>query len=864
MNRNLLKIFAVSIFMLFNSLWGASSILSDTLKTYTSGNPVSSDSVISSDSLSTDSLKSKKKDELKAVVYASSRDSLIFDVKSKKMFLYGKGEIKYDKTDLQSGFVELNFNSSQLKAKGIETIDSLGEKLTEETPILSDNGEQYKGSELTYNFKTKQGTISLAENQQGNKTFRGQKVRKVSKDIFFVKDGVFTTCKGNPPVTYFTAKQMKIIQKDKVIAKWIFMWVAGVPIPIPVPFAVFPLDRGRHSGLILPSYGDDATRGFYLRGLGYYFAINDYIDLSLVGDYYFKGGWGARSRLRYKKRYLYNGEVNLGYSRVAVDNPGEPNYTRRTDWNLSVRHSQAFNPTAKLNVNVKYYTSDYLSNNSVNYDKLYQQNVISNATFSKRWENGTSLTLNYYRSQNLKSGDITEKLPGLSLNLPIVYPFRSKLSSSGKLKWYEKIGLKYNGTLRNQHSIRNNEEKWKAGMQHSVGINTSTKIGYINFSPSFNYKEKWYNHHTEYNNFSHYSLDADSNLVPIDSIVTSRVKSYDFVRTFNLSFSASTKIYGMANINALGIGAFRHTVMPSVSYTYQPDFSTDKYPYYGEYQKVDGTVVRYDKYSNELFGGVSSNESQSVNFNLNNVYEIKTLKDPRDTTSNSKKIKLLNWSISSRYNFSADSLNLSDMRLSYRTSIGDYLSFSGSSSYTFYDYDGTHRINKFLATENKGLMRITGTSFSVNSRISGEKIKALAASKDTSNIDKINRKRDLLNQFSIDETDNSIPWSLDFTYNYRFSKPTPLPGDVRSSIAAGLSFNLTKGWKFTFRSNYDFVTKEISAPVFTAYRDMGCWEMLFTWHPIGVYRGFRFNIHLKAPELRDIKIEKSKDIFSGR
>ena len=217
------------------------------------------------------------------------------------MFLYGKGEIKYEKTDLQSGFVELNFTSSELKAKGIERVDSLGKKIIGETPILSDNGEQYKGSKLTYNFKTKQGIISLAENQQGDKIFRGNKVRKVSKNIFFVKDGVFTTCKGNPPITYFTAKQMKIIQKDKIIAKWIFMWIAGVPIPIPVPFAVFPLNRGRHSGLILPSYGEDAARGFYLRGLGYYFAISDYIDLSLVGDYYFKGGWGARSRFRYKK-----------------------------------------------------------------------------------------------------------------------------------------------------------------------------------------------------------------------------------------------------------------------------------------------------------------------------------------------------------------------------------------------------------------------------------------------------------------------------------------------------------------------------------------------------------------------------------
>ena len=825
---------------------------------------VVSDSLLATDSTAADSATNKS--QLKAVVYASAQDSLVFDVKSKKMFLFTKGDIKYDKTELTAAFVELDFISSELKAKGIEKTDSLGKMVLEDLPHLSDNGETYSGKELTYNFKTKQGTITLAENQQGDKIFRGEKVRKVTDNIFFVQDGIFTTCKGNPPVTYFTAKEMKIIQKDKIIAKWIFMWIGGVPLPIPVPFAVFPLDRGRHSGLILPSYGQDALRGFYLRGLGYYWAINDYMDLSAVGDYYFKGGWGARSRFRYKKRYSFNGEANFGYSYIGIGNKGEPNYTRRTDWNLSWRHSQSFTPTAKLNVNLKYYTSDYLANNSVNYDKLYQQNVISNATFSKRWDSGVSLNMNYYRSQNLKSGAIQEKLPDLSLNLPIIYPFRSSFSSPAKMKWYEKIGLKYNGAFRNQHNRTSASDLWKLGVQHNLTLNSSAKIGYFNISPSVNYREKWYNHHTKIYDFVHPVTDANGGTSYVDSIVTSRVKSYDFVRSFNLSFSASTKIYGMANINALGIEAFRHTVIPSVSYSYQPDFSSDKFSYYDSYEKANGTVVRYDKYSNEIFGGVSGSERQNARFSVNNIYEIKTSKDPTDTTSRQRKIKLLTWSVSSQYNFNADSLNLSDMNLRYRTSIGDYLSFNGGTSFTFYDFNGGRKINRFLVSEKKGLMRLTGTSISINSRISGDKIKALANSTtdEDSLKEKLRLQKNRNNQFDVDETDTSIPWSLDFTYNYRFSKPTPLPGIVSSSVAASLSFNLTKGWKFTFRSNYDFIREEVSAPVVSVYRDMGCWEMMFTWHPVGVYRGFRFNIHLKAPELRDIKLEKSKNIFSGR
>ncbi len=814
----------------------------------------------------------RKKDELDAVVYSSAKDSLIFDVKQKKMYLFNESEIKFKETDLTAGEIDVDFETKDLRARGIRGVDSTGAETVVQTPSLTDKGENYKGAELSYNFQTKRGVITMAENKQGYKIFRGQKVNKVAENIYFVRDGIFTTCEGNPPVTYFKAKEMKIIKGDKIIAKWIWMYIGGVPLPVPVPFAVFPLSKGRRSGIIIPTYGQDARRGFYFRGGGYYFALSDYADLTLLGDLYFKGGYGLRSRFRYKKRYDFAGELNLGYSNMSIGEAGDPDFERRKDWEIRWKHAQTFTPNTKLNVNVKFYSSDYLANNSVDYDNLYRQNVVSTAKFTHRWDGGSSVNLNYYRMQNLKTGDLTEKLPELSYNLPIIYPFAS---GGSKKKFYEKIGIHYRSRLRNEHTIKNDESEWRAGAQHDVAINASGKIGYFNLTPAITYTEKWYDKYREITNYVHEITNENGETIKVDSLVERNVYAFAPVRTFDFRISTSTKFYGMAQINGFGIEAFRHTVNPTVSYVYKPDFSEEKFGYYGSYTKADGSTVKYDKFSNGIFGGSGAGESQRLDFSINNVFEIKTMKDPTDTTSQQKKIKLLNLNIGSSYNFAADSIRLSDLRVSYRTSVGDILSFNGNSTFTFYDQRGSAKINEFLISAKKGLLRQTGSNFSVNLRLTGEKIKELAGKNERKNEEgqgddffkndysSYRDSRDLM-QAEVDETDFSLPWSLNLTYNYGFSKPSPAPGVSRSSVSASLSFNLTKKWKFTMRGNYDFVNKEVSAPVFTAYRDLGCWEMFFTWYPIGTYRGFRFNIRLKAPELRDIKLEKSKDIFSGR
>lgn len=806
-------------------------------------------------------------DEVDAVVYASASDSLLFDVKNKKMNIYGNGELKYKQTDLVSGKIIIDFPTNELEAFGVaDTADTTGETFVE-TPQLTEEGETYQGSYIKYNFQTQRGYISLAKNEEEGSRYEGQRIKKVSKDVFFIEDGIYTTCGGEDPVTYFTAKKMKVIHKDKIIAEWIFMYIGGVPLPVPLPFAVFPAESGRRSGIIAPSYGRIGNRGWYFRNFGYYLALSDYMDLALTGDYYTRGGWGTRSRFRYAKRYNYSGNINAGYSVITTGEENDPDRTKQIDWNLSVFHNQQFNPSTRLDANLQFQSSTYLENNSVSYDDLLKQDIISNATLNKRWDNGTSLVLNYSRRQNLQSGNIYETLPSASYNVPVFYPFRDKYSTSRDQQWYELIGVNYSGKLTNQRNKIEGDLNIRGGVQHNVSVNASPKVGYFNFTPAVNYTEKWYNKRIEKEVVPEYSVDSLGNVDTTYSVVDKDIKEINFVRTFDFSLSTQTKLYGMFNINNFGVEAIRHTVTPSISYNYRPDFSEDKFGYYGEYVDVNGELVSYDLYQNEVFGGVSSGESQSINFSVGNVFEMKTLKDPTDTTSQQEKIQLLNLTASTGYNFAADKFKLSDLRLNYRTQVGNWLNFSGSSIYSFYIYkDGL--INKFLVSEGRGLFRLTNFNFTISTTLSGEKLsgeeRRSGFGEDEESDYAAFNKSDYIALYDEVPSDFSIPWNLSLNYNYNMSKANPDNPTIRSTIGANLSMNLTEKWKLTFRGNYDFDANELTAPQVTIYRDLDCWEMNFTWNPIGTYSGFRFEIRMKAPELRDIKVTKTRDIFTGR
>lgn len=832
------------------------------------------------DSLSqADITKSKKKYDVDAIVYSSASDSLIFEVPKKKMFLYGSAALKYKTTELKSGQIFVDYKTNELDAFGIaDTADTAKVKL-KETPRLTEGSDTYEGELIKYNFRNQRGYISLAKNKNKGQNYTGEDVNKVDKDTYFIKKGAFTTCDSDTPHTYFGASEMKVIQKDKIIARWIFMYIGGVPFPIPLPFAVFPNETGRRSGLIIPTYGQAADRGQYFRNFGYFLALNDYMDLSLTGDYYLKGGWGVNSRFRYTERYNFSGSIDAGYSKVIVGEEADPDRRVQSDWNLSWNHNQQINPTMRFDVNLRFLSSNYINNNIYNIDDRLRQDITSNATFSKTWdESGASISINYSRTQNISTGDLNESLPNISFSKSVTYPFkRDNVESARDQKWYELIGYSYSGQFSNNRKTVNGNLDIHGGFLHNISLSASPKIGYFNIAPSVNYSEKWYNKRVKFENKVLETVDpVTKQITTRDTTISSTINELNFVRTFNMSVSASTKLYGIYNPNFLGVESFRHTLLPSVSYVYTPNFADDKWGYYDTYTQSDGKVVQYDKFGREVFGGASSGQSQALNFSLGNIFEIKMAKSPNDSTKEQKKIQLLNLNASLGYNFAADSLKLSDLNLSYRTQIGDLLNFSGSSSYTFYDqvrvvkngYESFPKVNQFLSSNGKGFLRLTNFGFSISTSLSGDKIKSTEEpaqqQKGKTDPDNPFNKKDYSALYDDTQSpDLSIPWNLSMSYNYNLSKPTADQSISYSNISADLGFSLTKNWKFTVRGSYDFDRKEISAPQITIYRDLHCWEMNFTWNPLGSYSGFHFEIRLKAAELQDIKVTKSGGLYSG-
>ena len=812
----------------------------------------------------------KKKIDIDAVVNSSASDSIIFKVKERKMFLFGSSDIKYKTTELNAANIFIDYNTNELEAFGVDSSDTAKTKI-KGLPKLIEGNETYEGSRIKYNFKTQRGFISLAKNKETDKRYEGEKVKKVDKNTYFIENGMFTTCNSDTPHTYFTASQMKVIQKDKIIARWIFMYVGSVPIPIPLPFAVFPNETGRRSGIIVPGFGSTANRGQYFHNFGYFWAMNDYMDLAFTGDYYTKGGYGLRSRFRYAKRYDFSGSFEAGYSNISIGEETDPINLkqRQSDWRLSWYHSQQIDPTSQFSANIQFVSSNFLRNNSIDYNTLLTQQIISGASYSKSWDN-SSLSLSYNRTQYLDSGNIDETLPNIGYSHNIFYPFRNKNSfDANKQSWYELIGISYSGQFANSRTKRNEIKENKLGALHNLNFNFTPKVGYFNITPNFSYQEKWYNKRIKKGYKKIETLDSLGRKVLIDTLVTETLNELNFVRTFSTGISASTKIYGIFNPNFVGVESFRHTMMPNISFNYTPDFSSSNWGYYDTYFDKNGKPVKYDKYEGQIYGGASSGRTQSINFSVGNIFEIKLNKVPGDTLKEQKKIQLLNFDISTGYNFAADSLKLQNLNLSYRTQIGEWLNFYGNSSYTFYDYDTKLQrvVNKFLVTKGSGLFRLNNFNFSISTNLSGEKFKSSSSNgnnKIETQTDPVFNKKDYIALYDNSDTpDMSIPWNLNINYNYNLSKYSPSEKSINSNISLDFSTNLTKNWKITFRGNYDFNSHQLSAPQITIYRDLHCWEMNFTWNPIGTYRGFHFELRMKASELKDIKVTKSKGLYSG-
>jgi lipopolysaccharide assembly outer membrane protein LptD (OstA) len=804
-----------------------------------------------------------------SVVTYSAADSVVYSLTSRTMYLYGKGDIKYKELGLKAENIDVNLNTSILNAIGVrDTSDSTGRKFIGE-PDLIDSGEKYHGSRISYNFKSKKGKIHLGETEIEKGLYYGDEIKRVDTNVLFVGDGKYTTCELEHPHYYFGSPEMKVTVKDKIVARPVYLYIDDVPI-FALPFGVFPSERGRRSGLIAPAYGESAGRGRYLTHLGYFWAISDYMDLSLRGDGYTKGSWVLYSDFRYTKRYDFSGDVSGSYAKTISGLAGDPAYSKQTQFNLHFGHKQEINPTTHLTVDMTFASGNYYQTTSTNLSDLLRQNIVSNATLSKSWE-GTpnSMSINIRRDQVIggsKAGEVSEVLPSLSFSRGQTYPFRPSgtSASASEMPWYQLIGYTYGGVFQNTRtktkvdsvSFKTDERR---GIEHRITVNASPKVGYFTFTPFFNYTESW---HDKY-------IDKSVNWSD-SSVVTSEAKAITAVRYYNMGVSAGTKLYGMFQPGIFGVKAIRHQITPSLTYSYNPDFSKPRYGYFGRYTDTAGVVQKYNRYEREPYNSVPSFESQSVSLGVGNVFEMKM--EGNDSTGEERKYTLLNLDAGISYNLAADSLRFSALSLGYRTSIGQLLNISGSSAFNLYKFELDpknplvgRRVNKFLLKEQGRLAELTSFSLSIGTRFSGEK-KETKAGPQQSAEDSLAReqKKGYVGLYDVAEPDFSIPWNLDLNWNFSQNQENPNVKFRSSNLSASLGFNLTEYWKISATSSYDVLNKQFAAPQITVYRDLHCWEMNFTWSPTGVARGFHLEIRLKAPQLRDVKVTKqynARDVY---
>lgn len=829
------------------------------------------DSLLNDSTLVKDSLASSGSDLDTVVVYQAS-DSILFSFGSKNMDLYGKSSLIYGPTHLKSERINIDWTTNQLFAEGLP--DSSGKIAG--NPEFIDDAEPFYGSRVYYNFKTKKGRVLTGNTEMGDGYYRGTKIKKQRADVLFVSDGVYSTCNLEEPHFHFWGKEMKILVKDKIIARPIVLMINSVPV-FALPFAILPNRGGRQSGIIPPTYGESALRGLFLRGGGYYFALSDYYDFTATGDYYSKGGYNLYGDFNYNKRYDFNGSLNLGFTNEVTGEETDPDYNKATGYSILWRHNQTFDPTSNLSANVQFMSTNYLKRTSFDPRDLSKQEIQSDATYSKTFEDTDwSMNLGYRRRQTLSTGAFDQYFPSLSINKKASNPFRDETKPSSRQSWYERISVAYRGDLRGVYNKTVNEindstqtitRQEDYGIGHRPSLNIPFPVGsYLTLTPNFSYSEDWY--------FKTIRKELD----PVSKKVVPRtVHEFEAARTWNAGVSASTRIYGIIQPQFGFVKGFRHVLQPSVSYNFRPDFSEPDYGYYKTVTDSSGKIQKYSIFEGSRAGsGVSSGKLSSINFSLNNIFEMKLAGKPDKDGKPAKDdvIQLLrSLNFSGGYNFAADSLNWSNLNVSASTSIGENFSIQYSSSFTPYAFSYsknqttgviTERITKYTLWEkDRGLFRSLyhNFSFSFNYSATPEKNnERLTYEEEQQANDPFQKtlspaeiqKRNLKN------VNFDVPWSFNLNGSYATQTPTPSVKTKSAILNGSVDISLTENWKIGAQGGYDIIREEFTFPTLSVFRDLHCWKMDFNWSPAGAYSYYSLNIHIKAPQLQDISIKKSE------
>ena len=808
--------------------------------------------------------------------------------------------------DLKSDKIRMNLDSSLVHATG--SPDSTEKSGIKGRPVFVMGADNYDTDTIAFNFKTKKGLVQNALTKQEDGFLRSKLSKRTATGDVYLAHGRYTTCDKEHPDFYISLSRAKVRPGKDVVFGPAYIVVADVPLPFAIPYGFFPFTKSYSSGFIMPSYGDEQNRGFYLRDGGYYFAISDKMDLKLIGEIYTKGSWGLTATSNYRKRYKYNGSFLFSYQDTRTGDKGMPDYAKQTSFKLQWSHRQdaKANPFMSLSASVNFATSSYERNNLTsmyNPQSLTQSTRTSSVNWSTTFSSiGMTLSSTANLSQNMRDSTISMTLPDLNISISRFYPFRRK-HAAGDERWYEKIAMSYTGQFSNSINTKENKlmhssliKDWRNGFQHNIPISANfTLFKYINLNPSFNFTDRMYtNKVTKSWNERTQTEVADT--------------TYGFhnVYNWNLSLSASTKIYGFWKPNRKLFGdkvqAIRHVITPTVSFSYAPDFSASRYGYYQTYQKTDAdgnvSLVQYSPYQDELYGVPGRGRTGSISWSFDNNIEMK-VKSDKDSTG-FKKISLidqLGWSMS--YNMAAKEKPLSDLTVNLRLKWWKNYTFNMTGVFASYAYELDDQGKPYVGNRTYWGMgkwgRFQGMSQNISYTLTPEKIKKLfGGAKDDDT--KKNKKSDddeidtdiesNVDDTMIDaqhgaskddkggkaDTDGdgymrfSMPWSLTFGYGITMSENTDInkfnyktmryPYKFTQTLNVSGNLRISDGWNISFSSGYDFDNHKVSMTTASLQRDLHCFNMSCSV-VLAPYASYNFTFRCNASTLTDaLKYDK--------
>ncbi|MBD3375580.1 hypothetical protein GF406_11140 [candidate division KSB1 bacterium] len=809
--------------------------------------------------------------------------------------LTGQAEVTFKNTTLKAGQITVDWDQQLITAQGlpdsawIYTEDHTDSSLVmriKNAPVLIEGSQTMSGDTMIYNYNTEKGRVVRGRTEVEEGYYIGEQIKRIDDKTFYIANSSFTTCElDSAPHYHFEAKKMKMMINNRVIAKPVVMFLGRIPIAA-LPFAVFPTRHGRHSGVLVPRYGESQREGRFFRGLGYYWAPNDYYDARVMVDFFERSGWMFRGGMNYAVRYKLRGSLSGSLTRKNFRSYFDPTLLRQERrWDLRLNHSQEFDPNTRFSAS-GYFVSDnsYYRETSSNLNTRLTQELRSNATFDKRWpKHNLSLSANVSRTENLRSGNVRETLPSISFRKGQDQIFKPRRSEDRKNRrrpeprWYHNLYYSYNSNLNNTRSklAQNNGEfttEQRLNINHNLALSlTSPKkfFGWLALNQNLNVQEEWFDQ------IQNWDYNPET-----ERIESQKIDEFAARHTFNYSASANTKLYGLFAPGIAEVEAIRHVVTPSVSFRYTPDFTDSFWGYYQEIRDGEGNVAERDR-----FGGGTPMAAKNISLSVRNLFQMKW-----GQGEDQKKIDLFTVDFNTGFNFAAEQYKLSNLTSSWRANPARNFSLSARTTHTFYENDPVtrRRINEYIFEDGgwrQGrFARLTNISFNFSLRLQGkEKSEQPTSAVESEWGDEIPPdEMDLVpteelsvleedlrrtgNRFEEENPfrDHHITWRTNLSFSFTLDKSNP--AETRKTYymdISGAELQLTRKWRINYSAHMDLLTKMISHHRFSIYRDLHCWEAQINWVPSGVAKRIYLKISIKAPMLRDIKLEKHGGRSSG-